>query len=492
MKNKIRKLQEKIILWFPFTLFFSYHPVIRIFSGESFNLELSLPIFFLGGVVLSGGFFLKEIESIFLKNRLAKITAIPILFSILSLLWTENIKRGSLTIILVISIYLAGLVCYEFIKNLEEEKRKKIFSKIEKNIILAAILAAGFAWLQSVLDVLGVGREYTMLCRGCTYLSFGFPHPNGWAIEPQFFGNLLLFPILILVIKKDLPISNKKIWLLFLMATLFFTFSRGAIYSFGLAILILSGYYSRYKKYGQILKLFSLVFASFCVSTLFQGIMAAYSPIKQGDLWKTTTVVIHHLSLGKIDFREKNKLTINEKILEQTEDKKEIKKNPSFDGYVKESTNIRLGLSNLAIKTWAKGLKSQLLGVGIGGAGRAMYQYDNNLGSEKEVVQNQFISLLLELGLLGCIMIAVAVIIIIIGAKGNILFLISLIAFLVSLNFFAGLANALHIYVFLFLAFIFEDKKIVGNIIKKHNEKIHKKKNNRVASNRKTNTQKSR
>jgi O-antigen ligase len=101
-----------------------------------------------------------------------------------------------------------------------------------------------------------------------------------------------------------------------------------------------------------------------------------------------------------------------------------------------------------AIEVWSQDFKTILFGVGIGGAGQAMY--DAGLtDSPKEIVQNEYASLLLEVGLLG-IFLAVALIIAIfcVVAKTSVspAILTLLLAYGISLLFFAGLPNALHIY----------------------------------------------
>ena len=89
-----------------------------------------------------------------------------------------------------------------------------------------------------------------------------------------------------------------------------------------------------------------------------------------------------------------------------------------------------------------------LFGVGVGGAGEALYI--NKLSySPKEIIQNQYVSLLLEVGAIGVVLLVFSLWLVFRAVIKSDLFVpvLSLIlAYGVSLCFFAGLPNALHIY----------------------------------------------
>ena len=120
-----------------------------------------------------------------------------------------------------------------------------------------------------------------------------------------------------------------------------------------------------------------------------------------------------------------------------------------FDGYVEESTETRLRLSKAALEIWSQNPTRMLIGVGLGGAGQALY--DNNLSpAPKEIVQNEYISLLLETGLVGVSLFMLTIVLLLIAAwrrktvRAAVLGL--LVAYGVSICFFSGLPNALQIY----------------------------------------------
>ena len=193
--------------------------------------------------------------------------------------------------------------------------------------------------------------------------------------------------------------------------------------------------------------------------------MAAVSPTN--DTYVTgVTKVLNHLSLGIIDVRDKKSeemQALESEITEEESDGGEIlivekpvenlvenrdENAEVFDGYVAESTETRLRLSGVAIGVWQGDFTTMMFGVGLGGAGQALYKADLS-PSPKEIVQNQYVSLLLETGILGIILLIFTVGLILralIKMEDGVMIIALVIAYGVSLCFFAGLPNALHVY----------------------------------------------
>lgn len=184
--------------------------------------------------------------------------------------------------------------------------------------------------------------------------------------------------------------------------------------------------------------------------------MAQVSPTN--DTYMTgVEKVLNHLSLGLIDLpveKPVENLEENRGGEENLEQVESDAQDAVFDGYVAESTDIRLKLSGIAVEAWSKDMRTILFGVGLGGAGQALY----NAGlspSPKEIVQNQYVSLLLETGLVGVslFMLTVVLVVMVIWKKTQIsgMMLSLMVTYGVSLCFFAGLPNALQIYLLLIL-----------------------------------------
>ena len=464
--KKLSKILRGLIYILPAVLFFSYYPIIRLGSNEAMNFELSLSLIWLVVFDLVAGvaWLIKKDFSVLKKGWW--LSLLPI-FVTLSLIWTENLMRGVLTVGVMWLIVFAVYAVFALHENL---RGRGSFAKIFMKMFLgSALVISVWCVIQCVLDVMGVGREYTLLCQGCTYRTFGFPHPNGFAIEPQFMGNLLLAPTLVamgMLMGFDEKKERRNFWMLLvigiaLCSALFLTFSRGAIYALVVALIFMSAAFlmqiDKNKKIAKRIGLiWGMVILSFGFTLNLQGVLSVMSPTND-TYFSGVAKVLNHLSLGIIDVRGNVEV---EAVEEESENV------AVFDGYVAESTNVRMELTKNAIEVWKQDFGTMMFGVGIGGAGQAMY--DANLtGTPKEIVQNEYASLLLEVGIIGVLLLIVTLILmikistlnltsskrILTGAKKssiknpmNITILSLTVGYGVSLLFFSGLANALQIY----------------------------------------------
>ena len=465
-KLKIATIKKYFLYFLSPVLFFSYHPVLTVGKNASMNLEFSLPLIWL----LCFSIISLPTAFIFLKNKNNKIPLLSIIFPIfttISIFWTPNKLRGVLTTGVFWCIWIAIISIYDFLKKIKnKEQFKKTFLKI---FFISTGVVCLFCWLQCILDVVGVSRGATLLCAGCVSQTFGFPHPNGFAIEPQFMGNLLILPSLIsLYFLFEAENKSQKIFLtittFLFTGTLFLTFSRGAIYSFCVAIVVLLSFEILQKKNLKKLLIIPILLISFLFSLSMQGVFAAAS--KTNDTFLTgISKSINQLSLGLVNFTQKD-----EAPKRQESDPEE--NSSTFDGYVEESTNTRLSLSEIALKAWINKPVTFVFGYGIGSAGTILNVFDDNVDSDKQIVQNEPIEIALELGLFGLVMtFALGILTFKIIKKSNqkSLFFAILLAFVISFLFFSGFPNALHIFLLppaLFL--LLENQSIVNQITHHH------------------------
>ncbi|MBQ2672421.1 O-antigen ligase family protein [Candidatus Saccharibacteria bacterium] len=511
-KNSLEKLYLVMIYSLPGILFFSYYPLIHFGSDGTMNFEISLPLIWLVLFDLLGLVLLIKKKRLFngLKNKW--ILLILPTYITLSVVWSLNAMRGFLTAGIMWLICAAGYVMFE-LRDLVDDKARVRFLKC---FMVSTLVICGWCVLQCILDLVGVGREYTLMCVGCTYRMFGFPHPNGLAIEPQFMGNLLLAPAMVCMylffrkqINKNLAQKSSRgdsfyngsgrpapklsvscsvcdrcknysgsdlicakfllICFLIITTTLFLTFSRGAIYSFIVGAIFISTWVlvamrKEWKRaLGRVGLAWGMIIISFIISLNGQGIMAAVSPTNDTYV-SGVTKVLSHLSLGIIDVRGaglKEGVDLERADLQDDEGEILVVEKPVenfiendrgneavFDGYVAESTDTRLKLTAAAVEVWRRDFKTVLFGVGLGGAGRALYE--NGLSpSPMEIVQNEYASLLLETGIIGVslsILTGGFMISKILRQKNRVLILGLIVAYGVSYCFFAGLANALQIF----------------------------------------------
>lgn len=529
--SSLSKIQKVMLLCLPFCLFFSYHPVIPIFSTSTTNFELSIPLLWLlifAILSLPENFRLYiyslriVIKTKSLVNKVPRPSSrhktdklYPHFLRLFSLIYpffvtvnsigSPNFLRAILTSGVIWCICLSLLT---ILQNISQYKTQ-IGKSVNKNLLIAGILASAFCWLQSILDIAGVPREATLLCKGCISTVFGFPHPNGFAIESQFMANLLLAPIFLSLFyllerpKNHLsklnsdpyPASKLGHFLrfglpLFLVATLYLTLSRGAIFSFWVSVFALFIYQiiklikqkscRREILFRQPLIFSAVVFLPFFFTLSAQGLFTELGPTSH-TFFDGVSTSVSQLSLGRIDLtkvfhktNENNKSHESHETNESHESNKlhlsdlntdaaaSAQKAPQFTSYIEESTNIRLNLNRLALSSWRTSLRRMLAGVGLGAAGLTLYQEFPELGSPKEIIQNEYLAILYEQGICGVIMTICTAILFVLTYKlhnknhektsiyGHVLAL----SFALTLCFFSGLPNALHIYLLTPLLFL--------------------------------------
>jgi len=308
-----------------------------------------------------------------------------------------------------------------------------------------------------------------LICAGCTYTMFGFPRVNGFAAEPQFMGNLLLAPAIVAgwrmirswprrsrpsvrgeransraaALRNATSLNHYAILFFVFVTTLFLTMSRGAIYAFVVAMVVMTIVIIVRSKKARALLMWPVVIVAFLFALNLQGIMAQVS--KTDDTYASgVSKVINQLSLGVIDFSEKN----NEAAPVEEEIESEPSEKAHFDGYVEVSTDMRLGLSEAALEIWSQDFKTTMMGVGLGGATNALSE-NNKAPTTKEIVNNEYVSLLLETGVVGIVLLVLTLILIgrvVMRSQNRVMIATLILAYGVSLLFFSGLPNALQVY----------------------------------------------
>ncbi len=460
LRKRCRKIREFLILCLPACLFLAAFPQLRIGQTTSMNLEISLPEIWLVCFPVASLLNLPKIWQKYRQKFLC--SAIFPAYATLSVLWSTNPLRAFLTAVLIWLIWFSIwnlVLTFRRSSALYRQKFQTVF-------LATSALFAGVCWLQCILDLAGFGRDTSLLCLGCTSATFGFPHPNGLTLEPQFMGNLLLAPAFFTLTRylqaTETPARRSYLALFaFFSATLFLTFSRGAIYAFLVGVvfqLVLHLYQNRTVgkiKFGSSFLTICVIIISFMFTLTTQGIMAALGPTSD-DFISGATKSLHHLTLGRLDLRPealKNPLPapLGDDLPETGTDGSMPQYAPEsgsesvtqavFSGYIAESTDIRVNLTNYAFDRWNDSPQSIFFGTGLGSAGTSLYhKFPEQLGTAKEIVQNQYASLLLELGIFGYLALAIGLFPFVKKITGLEL------AYLCTLGFFSGLPNAFHLY----------------------------------------------
>ncbi len=459
IKNNLAKIYRVLLYTMPVVLYFSFWPWINFGNNNTMNFDVSLPLIWLvlfdllAFVLIAKRKLLKEVASKWMWLLLPG-------FLTISIFWSHDKLRSILIMGILWLLYFAVFAFYVLRDVINDKKFWRTFLRL---FFCAGLFVCGWCLIQCIMDVAGLTQANTLLCDGCVYRIFGFPHPNGFAAEPQFMGNLLLAPIIVslyLLVKENDFFSRRSLFVMFFVfvATLFLTLSRGAIYAFVIAMLFFTIMWG-IKKTWKIMWVWLVVALAFLFTLNLQGIFSEIS--KTDDTYIAgVNKVINQLTLGIVDFggsqvkRETPKdiedNTVSEEAVEKTtaEVPKEDGEEAIFDGYVEVSTSSRFNLWQSALKTWTKDPATVLFGVGIGSGLISMYE-NGTLDTSREIINNQYISLLFEGGVVGFALLVLSLVLIFKAAykaQNNLLLFALIIAYMISLMFFSGLPNALHIY----------------------------------------------
>lgn len=430
---------EKIILLAPIVVWFSYYPNFHIGRAEGLNLEFSMPLIY---VVILATFGLKDIwrnRFSLAKNRAVWLSGSFVVWNFLSLLWAVNPVRGFLNS----GVWLVLWFC--FLAILSMRNIKKILPLLLDIFIISAVVVGLLAIIQVAY---GAWFDWG-LCAGCLARGFGFVRPSVFAIEPQFLGSLLLAPIVILFrdVLGGSSSWKKRVALVIILMVLYLTLSRGALLALFLALVVLIVViWRRYEASLQRLLSATIVLLviSFGAGMLWHGIFTQLNPRISDGFYDAITKSVNQLSLGKLSLPKLSQgdvQPVNQAPLTSEPPQKAL-----FDGYVERSTNERMTLNQLAIAVWSRDLWTMLAGVGAGGAGRALYQSHQSTGSEFEIIQNEYLSILLEIGVVGLVLfIALLAGLFCVARRTSWLWAV-IVGFMVQWNFFSGLPNVIHIY----------------------------------------------
>ncbi len=422
---------ERLLLLAPVMLWFSWQPRIQFGSDGTMYYRLSLALIY---VVILAVVALSAVWRSWrdlAKSRYVWLITAFVVWSGLTVIWSANRRRGTLTFGVMGALYLIFLAIWA-----QRERIKRLLPILIKVLLCTTTFMCVLALAQVIIGALIPGGQQVGLCLGCVAGQFGFVRPNDFAIEPQFLGSLLLAPLLIVLYRLTVRRNWRDITEFLLFATvLLLTMSRGAIYAFAAALLILL-IFTKAQWWQKLLPV-GLGVLAVCLGLLIQGLAAQVNPYIGTDFYGAISSSVNHLSLGKISLPMR---TVDISSGGNGEAA------PAFSGYVAESTDIRLNLTQVAITSWRKAsITSKLVGTGLGSAGVIMAR-ETNSSYQREIVQNEYVEVLLERGAIG-----LALLLIVVGATFYELRPCKwrwslVVAYLLQYLFFSGLPNALHVY----------------------------------------------
>lgn len=228
---------NKKYLIFLFLAVFFLLPFERIPTFEllGFTVKLSY-IAFLFFLIL----FLPRLISLFKENKLSISDRFLLLFwlsGLVSLLFTPNLKRSIITLALWAFVFVLYLVFSRLLKN------EQLRTKVENIIIISSVLVSIFGIYQFVGDSIGLSTNLTGLREQYTKIVMGFPRIQSVALEPLYFSNYLLIPFFIALKRYFLQQYKNKysiLAIIFLFSlNIILGISRGAYLAIAISLVIL-------------------------------------------------------------------------------------------------------------------------------------------------------------------------------------------------------------------------------------------------------------
>lgn len=422
---------ERLLLLAPIILWFSWQPRIQLGSDNTMYYRLSLALIYVAVLTLVAVPTVWCHRRELLKSRYVWLITAFVAWSGLTAVWSASRRRGVLTFGVLGVLYLIFLAIWA-----ERKRMRRLLPALIKILLDAATVMCIVALLQVIVGALIPGGQQVGLCLGCVAGQFGFVRPNGFAIEPQFFGSLLLAPLLIVAHRLiDRPSWHDGALLTLFMAFLVLTMSRGAIYACGVALLILL-VFTKARWRCKLLPV-GLGMLAIGLGLLTQGTVAEINPYIETSFYQAVSSSVNHLSLGKISLPQ-------QQTIPSTVESGEVA--PAFTGYVAESTNIRTNLSKVALTAWAKApLITKISGTGLGSAGTVMAR-ETDSTYQREIVQNEYVEVLLERGAIGLFLLLAVIVATFYELRPQRWRWSLLVAYLLQYLFFSGLPNALHVY----------------------------------------------
>ena len=448
---------EKLVLLAPVALWFSYFPTISFGRQSGTNLELSIAVIYAVVLALVGLPQIWNHRQFLWQQKAVWLLAMFVGWNLLSVIWSVNPLRSILVSGLWSVLFLDFLVIYSL------PSLKKMVGPLMSVTVMTAVVMSLLAIIQVAY---GAWFDWG-LCNGCVARGFGFVRPSGFTIEPQFFGSLLIAPIL-LVSHRLLQNKATKydiVALCLMFVALYLTLSRGALYAVTAAVLVqavLVHWRTSTNWLRSATVVITVLAGSFVFGMMWHGVFTQLNPRVADGFYQSITKSINHLSLGKINLPNLAPQQPPQENASAASSQQAMPDSPPkavFDGYVAKSTEERTGMSQLALEVWTKSPAQFLFGVGAGGAGRAIFQQSGKTSGEFEIVQNEFLSVGVELGLVGVVLLTSLLLALCrkMSVKKALVWSIIL-GFVLQWMFFSGLPNALHIYFVAMLMFAIIDR----------------------------------
>lgn len=271
----------------------------------------------------------------------------------LSLLHAENVERGLTVFGFIVFTMTLGFFIPQVVARYDQ------FRVVLKWLLIGTSIVTLFGLFQFIGDMIGLPNAITGLREHYTKIVLGFPRIQSTSLEPLYFANYLLIPLGLLISffwSKTRPLRGVFVGLLLLLVGINFllTISRGGYIAALGVLFIVSLFYIR--EWFDLRKFFFGLF----LLVITGGLTLRF--LGSSDMWET---------------------------------------------FVKHSQSIFFGASYIERienyeKAWNAFLDHPLIGIGVGGFGPLVSNHPMEMPvSGWKIVNNEFLEILAETGVLG-------------------------------------------------------------------------------------------
>lgn len=399
---------------------FSHFPLVPGFGISPFQF-VSLPIAVFGAVaavwwILRNQTIARSLD----KGRERPLVWLALLFTWLafSFLWGSRTTHELYYIGLVFASFSFALGMYALFRlgSLQTSFIAQIV------IIAAVVLSVGAVW-QFIGESIGVARAYTNICKTCLQHDIGVARSSGFSQEPEHFSTVLLGPLvllLLILVGQKRGGRNLLLWLgvLSVVIALLLASSRSGLLAFAFVLLSFGGLAIYHRA-----KLFMIGLVGTCVAAmvLVLGLVAWSGTVGDAAGSKYTTErYTAHVSGGLVVFGDEQKRLAD--VEDSIKQKAEVKSSEAKDfnyvtdavdygpsGAVVYSAQSRIETYRTATAIWTQNLKNFVVGIGWGNFGAAAQVRDPAAFNKNTIVNNQYLQIAVELGLVGLVLFAVVV-----------------------------------------------------------------------------------
>ena len=435
--SPFRKLPVlSLFILFP-CLILSYLPVITLRTIQGLHIDISLLYILVGIVIVSNTPLLARHFTRLYSSISWRFFLLFVSYTWVSAVWSTNPVRAVATAAFLTALFLVGSIIMLRFSEIREKRQQLT----HYSLVTFALSLLWASW-QIIADALGIPPAFTGLPAMYAGDVFGIARPTAFSLEPQFYGSILLIPLLWAAWNIFLHSKNLRLYYIVFISSLtmlVLTLSRGALLAAlgGLVILLA---YTR-PSFVTYLK-----FVAFGVTSIALALCIVFTA---GLLRKDTisgreavAKTINQLSLGTID--------ISPPAISHSTPATDTPPRPAATspGYIKSSTTSRLTMTDSALQLWSQTPHSLLFGVGVGGFGSALANKDPSkpIGS---IVGNYYVEMLVETGLVGLLLFICFLVLLLWSVyrkKQWLLFSLAG-AFLIQWLFFSGNANIIHVWV---------------------------------------------